>query len=151
VRREDVGGHHLLAGFVEREWCRFENGADALQRQESTVPFVHVEDRGRNAQRFERANAADAQHDFLLDAQIGAGAVKFGGDFAVGRGVFHQVGIEQIQRHAPDIGAPHFAENRVVREIDAHVNGRAIRVSHRLNREIVKIQLGIRFLLPAIG
>ena len=46
--------------------------ADALQRQERAVPFVHVEDGRLDAQRRRAPNAADPQDHFLLDAQLGA-------------------------------------------------------------------------------
>ena len=60
------------------------------------------------------ADAADAQDDFLLDAHFGSAAVELGGDFAIGGGVFLEIGVEQIERNAADVGAPDFAEDGVV-------------------------------------
>jgi hypothetical protein len=49
------------------------------------------------------------------------------------------------------LALPDIAEDGVVRQIDAHPHGTAVGVFHRLDRQVVKIQLGIRFLLPAVG
>ena len=47
---------------------------------------------------FERAHAADAQHDLLADARIVIAAVERIGDVAILRQhVFRDVGIQQVQ------------------------------------------------------
>ena len=78
-------------------------------------------------------------------------AVQPGGDVAVGRGVLREVGVEQVERDAADVRLPDFAEDRVVRQIDAHVHRRAVGVAASARREVVEVQLRIRFLLPAVG
>ena len=47
------------------------------------MPFVHVIDGRAEAQRLERAQAADAQHDLLLDALVIVAAVELIGDLAM--------------------------------------------------------------------
>jgi hypothetical protein len=96
VRGEDVAGHHLLARLVEGQVGLLQQHADALQRQERAVALVHVKDVGLDVQRFERAHAADAKDDLLLDAHLRAAAVEARGDVAVGRRVFGDVGVEQV-------------------------------------------------------
>ena len=52
----------------------------ALERQERRVALVHVEDRRREADRGQRAHAADAQQDLLPDARLAVAAVERAGD-----------------------------------------------------------------------
>ena len=51
----------------------------------------------------------------------------------------------------PTLRPPHLAEHRVLRQVDAHVHGRAVGVAHRLDRQVVEVQLRVRLLLPAVG
>ena len=58
------------------------------------------------AHRSQGAQSADAQHEFLANAQIGIAAIELGGDVAVFRRVASEIGVEQIQRHPTDLHAP---------------------------------------------
>ncbi len=53
--------------------------------------------------RAQRAHAADAEHDLLLDAGRAVAAVEPVGDVAVVRRVLLEVGVEQIE---PDVADP---------------------------------------------
>ena len=80
---------------------------DALDREESRVAFVHVEDGGLVAERLKRAHAADAEHDLLANARIVIAAVKLAGDGAVFRThVQRRVGIEEQHLDAADVHGP---------------------------------------------
>ncbi len=76
------------SAFVEAEPGVAHEDAHLLERQKGRVAFVHVEDGGLEAQRLERAHAADAQHDLLPDARIVIAAVERIGDVAILRQTF---------------------------------------------------------------
>ena len=61
------------------------------------MAFVDVPDRRLEPSSRERAHAADAEHDLLLDARRAVAAVQPMGDVAIVLGVLRDVGIEQIQ------------------------------------------------------
>ena len=62
---------------------------------------------GVDAERLERAHAADAEEDLLAEPVLDVAAVEPVGDLrSVGR-VLVDVGVEQVQRHAADLGPPH--------------------------------------------
>ena len=84
-----VRGEHALRGDrlepgLEAE-ARGQLLAQQLERQERRMAFVHVPDGGREAERAQRAHAADAEHHFLRDAVRLVAAVEAEGDVAVGR------------------------------------------------------------------
>ena len=105
----------------------------------------------RDVHRCQSADAADAEDNFLLDTRFGASAVELAGDLTICRGVFLEIGVEQIERNPTDLGPPYFAEDRVLREVHANVYRRAVGILHWLDRQIVEIEFRIRFLLPAVG
>ena len=62
---------------------------------------------GLYPQGFERAHAADAEHDLLPDARIVIAAVELVGDAAIfGAGIFRRVGIEEQHSDAADVHGP---------------------------------------------
>ena len=90
--------------------------ADALQHDEGRVPFVEVEDRRLDAERLQRADAADAEDDFLLHAGFAVAAVQARRQLAVPRRVLLEIGVEQVQLHAADPHAPDRDEHRAIAE-----------------------------------
>ena len=95
VRREVIvpGRDRGMRGEYEVGGDCFERGgkghalADhavhALENQEGGMAFVDVPDRRLQAERGERARAADAEQDFLFDARRPVAAVEAVGDVAV--------------------------------------------------------------------
>ena len=61
------------------------------------VPLVQVPDGRRDAQRAQRAHAADAENDFLLQPRLAVAAVEPGGQLAILRRVLFETGVEEIQ------------------------------------------------------
>ncbi len=104
VGREDVAGRRDLARLGEGEVLLLHETPDPLERDEGGVPLVDVPDRRGPAELLEGAQAADAEHDLLLEPHLEAAAVEARGDLAVGRLVLGQVRVEQEQRHAADLG-----------------------------------------------
>ena len=85
---------------------------DALDAEEPGVALVGVVDvRGRGAgeprPEPQGAHAAHAEEHLLLEALLAAAAVEPVGDVAGGLVVLRDVGVEQEQRHASDLGTPH--------------------------------------------
>jgi len=80
------------------------------------MSLVHVKDRRLHAELAQQADPADAEQDFLHDAHRAVAAINARGQIAKMLGVFRAVGVQQIDRHAPDIYAPGLKEDAV------HVN-----------------------------
>ena len=76
------------------------------------VAFVEVKDRRARAERLQRANAADAEDDFLLDSRFAIAAVEPRRQLAVPRRVLFEIGVEQVQLHAADAHAPDGDQHR---------------------------------------
>ena len=81
--------------------------ADPLEAEEPGVALVGVEHVGFDAERPQRPHPTDAEHDLLAQPMVLVAAVEPVGDGdAVGR-VALDVGVEQVQRDAADVGPPH--------------------------------------------
>ena len=152
VGGENVVGARGVQGFVESQTLFGHQDADALDGQERRVAFVHVIDGGVESQGFERAQAADAEDDFLANALEIVAAVELVGDFAmlVG-GILRDVAVEQIQFHAAHLDAPDFEEDFVAAEVDADQELAASGTRDGRDGERIEIVDGGAFLLPAVG
>ena len=117
----DAGGHRGMRGEHGRRAHHSECGvevqagvgqlADALHAQEPGVTFVHVEYlRGGQAldggERADRAHAADAGQDLLLDPVFLVAAVEPVGDAAQVVVVLRDVGVQEQQRDSADLRDP---------------------------------------------
>ena len=111
VRREHGRLANLLERIVEGR-ALFDEIADPLQHDEAGVPFVQVKDRRIGAERLERADAADAEDDFLLDAGLAIAAVEPRREFAIPRRVLGEIGVQEVQLHAAGAHAPHLHQHR---------------------------------------
>ena len=106
VRREDAAGAVGFARDREADAALAHGAADALDGQKRRVAFVHVAHGRREAHGFERVDAADAEHDFLPDAELLIAPVERAGDGAVGGRVVFDVRVEEKERNAPHLHAP---------------------------------------------
>ena len=119
--------------------------ADALQSEETGVTFVGVEHIGVDAECLERADATDPEEQLLLQAVLDIASVESIGDRPQLRRVLVDVCVEQIERHAADIGPPHLRNERMAGKIDRHAHAIASGQCHA-----ERIQVGIPLLLPAL-
>ena len=103
---ERPAGGHVLAG--------------ALGEQERRVALVEVPDRRREAERPDRAHAADAEHELLVEAHLAAANVQDVGDRPVRVGVLREVRVEQQDRHASDLGDPDRDRQVAPGQLDRH-------------------------------
>ena len=85
--------------------------ADALERKERGVSFVHVKNFRINAERGEGFDAANPEHHLLPNPHFEIAAVKLGGDKPILGVVFGNVGIEKVKSDAADVQLPNFRED----------------------------------------
>ena len=129
VERERIvaGGHRRVGGEDRRcaappraprrtSMPRLDVLVDALQDDERGVAFVQMPDGRRDAERPERADAADAEDDFLLQARLPVAAVETRREVAILRRVLLEAGVEQVQGDAPDRTLPDVGQHRAVAE-----------------------------------
>ena len=96
VRRDRLGRR------LERQALGHQ-AAHALEHQERGVALVDVPHRRLVPDRRERARAAHAEHDLLLQARDAVAAVEPVRDVLVALVVLPQVGVEQVERDVPDL------------------------------------------------
>ncbi|OUD92408.1 hypothetical protein CMMCAS04_09015 [Clavibacter michiganensis subsp. michiganensis] len=156
VRREDRARAHHLERLVEVEAVGHEGG-DPLDAEEARVALVGVEDardgRTRDAGvRGDRAHAADAEQQLLVQAVLAAAAVQPVGDAAEVVVVLGHVGVEEEQRDAADARLPDpRVQGAVGGQLEGDVDGRAVGVAQDLERQSVGVEDGVGLLLPAVG
>ena len=147
VGGEDDFARHARHGLVEAEPFLLHAAANRFEHGESAVPFVQVQHAGRDAHGLQRAEAADAQQQFLADADAPVAAVQTRGQFAVFRSIAFDVRVEQQQiaaahLHAPDLGADGAAAG-----LDLDGDRLAVGADGRLHRQLVDV--GLQDILPA--
>src|SRR3546814_15907770 len=99
--REDAHVPHpadIQAVLADRQLVAAET-AEQVERQQRGMPLVHVKGIDLEAEGAEQPDAADAEHDFLLQPIGKIAAVEMVGDAPVVGMVFRQVGVEQNDRH----------------------------------------------------
>ena len=119
--------------------------AHPLEAEEAGVPLVGVEHLGLQAEGAQRPDTADAEHDLLAQPVVFVAPVEAVGDGDAVGGVPLDVGVQQVQADAPDVGAPHVAAHGVTGEVDRDFHIR-VDEAQRLRREV-----GDGLLLPAFG
>ena len=135
---------HRLDGRLERQPAGHEL-ADALEAEEPRVALVHVEHVGLQAERAQGADAADAEHDLLAQAVVLVAAVEAVGDGDAVGGVARDVGVEHVERDAPDVRPPHVGLHRVAGEVDRDLDARVDEAERQ------RCEVGHALLLPAVG
>ena len=148
------GEHGARAGRVQRVLQRRaarQLGAGQLQRGEGGVALVEVHHRRVDAHRPQRAHAAHAEQQVLGEAQVARAGVQARADPACHRAVLRAVGVEQEERHAPDVEAPDLRDD----VLGADGDGDRDRLAPVAGDEGHRLALGIgrhpRLVLPAGG
>ena len=150
VSREAGAGPNRLARGRIIDVLLFHQDANSFEAAERGMAFVEMTDRRRLAQRSQRPQAPDSQHDLLLDPRLLVAAVKLGRDLAIIGVVLGNVAIEQVKRDSADLDAPHFGLHCPAWKRDWDENGSAVRSRFLDQGERKKIVFGIALLLPAI-
>ncbi len=109
------------------------------------MALVGVEDLGVESQGFQGADTADAEEDLLAQPVLHVAAVEAVGHGTDLVGVVLDVGIEEVERDAPDVGPPHLGLQRLAGQVDPHPDALAQGEGHG-PRVLVREAL----LLPAV-
>ena len=97
-------------------------------------------------------HTTDAEEHLLLEPLLTPAAVEALGDRAHRVVVAGDVGVEQEQRHAADLGAPHVrAQLSAPGHRDADDARGAVRLAQQVQRQPLRVGDGIGLLLPAVG
>ncbi len=129
----------------------FDQIADALEHDEAGVAFVQVKHAGADAECLQRAHAADAEDDFLLDARFAIAAVQPRRQLAIPRRVLFEIRVEQIQPHAAETDTPDRHEHGAFAERHRGDARLAIGQQRPLDGRIGPIEALVAFFLPAFG
>ncbi len=98
------------------------------------------------------ADAADAEQDLLAQAVLGGAAVEAVGHVAVVVGVALDVGVEEQQRHAADLGDPDLREQvGPVRLRDRDHRTVAVLLAEQRDGQLVGVEDGVLLELPALA
>ena len=143
--REDRPGAHGLEGLVDRQALVDDEAADALEAEEAGVALVGVEHLRGLADGVEGPDAPDAQEDLLAQPVLGVASVEPVGHRPAGGVVAVDVGVEQVEVHPSDVGAPDPGDDRSVGEVD--LDDGALDQPHRHG---VGIEGRVPLLLPAV-
>ena len=115
------------------------------------MALVHVPHGGVDAERPQRAHAADAEHDLLAQPHLAAAHVERARDRAVGRVVERDVGVEHQHRHQAHLHLPHRGVHDAAGQVDRHGEHAARRGLHRQHRQPREVVVGVGVLLEAVG
>ncbi len=125
--------------------------AHALEDHERGMALVDVPDGRREAECAQRAHAADAEHGFLLQAQLAAAAVEHVRDVPVRLGVLLNVRVEQQNGHAADARAPDARHDRAARKRTPHEDLVARAVARGAQRRVLGFDVDVLGNLLAVA
>jgi len=99
----------------------------------------------------QRPDPADAQQQLLLQPVLAAAAVQAVGDPARQLVVLRHVGVEHQERDATDVGLPdRRVQHPATGQVDAHPDGRAVRLAEHAQRQTVRVDERVGLDLPAV-
>ena len=140
-RHRGVRGEHAALSRGRQRVVDRLAGGDAARRQleggERGVPLVEVEDAGLDPERLEDAHGADAEQAVLAEARERVALVEAGRDPPVDGVVLVELGVEEVQRHATDLGAPHVERDLAAEERERQPEGRAVGARHLDGRQVL--------------
>ncbi len=125
--------------------------AGALDEHERRVALVEVPGRGLDAQRAQQPDAADAEDHLLVQAHLAAADVELVRDGAIGAVVLGDVGVQEQERHAPDLRQPDGGLDRATRELDRDEDRLAVVVGDAQERQAGGVVVGVGVLLVPVG
>ena len=107
--------------------------------------------RRRDAERAQRADAADAENDFLLQARFAIAAVESRGEIAILRRVLFEAGVEQVQRDAADRHFPDVGQHGAIAERHRDDARRSVGLQRLLDGDVGPVEPLVHLELPALG
>jgi hypothetical protein len=148
--RKDCRGPNRLHRLGETEIPTGHEFSDALEIEEAGVSLVRVEHRWVVAESAQRTSASDAEHDLLTKSVLAPTRVEAIGYLALLRGVVLDVAVEEEQRYAPDLRAPHLRDAPASLEVDIDLQGSTVGRGHQGERHAVGIERWVPLLLPTV-
>jgi hypothetical protein len=139
-----------LQRLAKREAVLAHQHPDSLQREESGMALVHMAHRRLHPHRVERAQPANAKHDFLTDPGFFVSPVQLIGDVLHVLGVLRHVRVEQEQREPTDNNLPDLNRCELAGEVNLYLQWLPIRPQHGLERHVVEVVCRVVLLLPAV-
>ena len=150
VGREDGRASHGSERLVECHAVGDEL-IDPVQNDEGRVPLVQVPYRRRDSEGAQRAHAADAENNFLLETRLSIAAIQACREIAILGGVFLEPRVEEVEVHAADRELPHVGQNGAIAERDGDDARRAIRLHGLFDGHVGPVEPLVDFLLPSLG
>ena len=135
--REAGVGRHQLPGSLDEE--------------ERGVALVEVPDGGLDAERPEGTDAANPQDQLLAEPHLAAADIEDVRDRPISDVVGRDVGVEQEDRHAADLGNPDGSAHGAIGDLDADLERRAIASAGPPEGQQRRIEVRLGVLLVAIG
>ncbi len=148
VGREERRRADDFERFGERQFLVVHHLADALDADECGMALVAVEHLVLDAQ---RADAADAEQDLLLEAVLPVAAVEVVGDLTVLVEVGLEIGVEQVEVRAAHLTAPYAGRERAARERHGDRHPVAAGVAHGRYGQLVEVLRLVGRLLRTLG
>src|SRR4029077_16188718 len=121
-----------------------------LEDEERRVTLVQVPHRRLDAERTQRAHAADAENHLLANARRVVPAVEAVRDVAVRGRILRAVGVEQVDGRAPGLRLPGARHHVAPGGAYAHLEPFARCGTQRLDRQVARIALAVLGLLVAV-
>ncbi len=115
------------------------------------MAFIHVPDRGAQAQRPQGPDSAQAQNDLLVDAKVVVATIELVSDGPVVLVVARKVGVQQENFHMPQTGFPHPHLHFPARQLNLYMDFIARLIEDRPDRQVVEIGGGVVGYLVALG
>ena len=105
MRRKHNFAGDARNGAVEIQAFLFHAVSNRFEDGKPAVPFVQVQNAGRDAHRFQSAEAADAQQQFLANSKAAIASVEPRSEFAIFGRVSFDIRIEQEQGRSVPLSA----------------------------------------------
>ena len=156
VARRDrrVDREHAVAPDPWPRVVQLGAGGDVFARsfgqQERRVALVEMPDRRRQRERPDRPDAADAEDELLVQPHLATADVEDVRDRPVLDGVLGDVGVEQQDRHAADLGKPDRHGQVAPGKLDPDGQRQAVLVLDARERQAREVVVGVVVLLVAV-
>src|SRR5579864_2156570 len=149
--RENVAGARRPERLSEQQPRPALERPCPLDHDKGGIPLVQVADLGLRRDRFDDAPAGDPENQLLEKSDLTASLVKPSGDATIGRAVERIVGIEKVERNAPDLRLPNPQHQHSPWEREWNVQPRAVGTARRTDRQGAGVVGRVTLLLPPAG
>ena len=114
------------------------------------MSFIEMADFRLDAESGKQPPSANAEKQFLLEAQFRSAAVKFAGDSSMRGKVCRVIAVQQIKFDSPHLGLPGTQPDRVAGQSDLQAQPLTVRLAQRRDRQLAGVVVGIEGLLRSV-